>query len=136
MQFYICLDFDIQNLFSTQKWRILILMKSDARYFVLLINRHFDSIMILWQILISFCKFLMLKALKWDIFHLCASIFLGDIHKEAWSFVNFSNFAFFSVFAFCVIFFRPIKICTFFMTWNLVEKAMYFLSAQFNEYDR
>ena len=55
----------------------------------------------LWQILISYCKFIMPKPLKWDMLSLSISIFHWDIPKNEWKdlkiflheFTSFDNFA-------------------------------------------
>ena len=62
----------------------------------------------LWQILISYCKFIMPKALKWDMLSLSISIFHWDIPKNEWKdlkiflheFTSFDNFAFFEFLCF------------------------------------
>ena len=37
---------------------------------------------ILWQILISYCKFIMPKALKWGILHICTLVIYQDIPEN------------------------------------------------------
>ena len=40
---------------------------------------------ILWQILISYCKFIMPKVLKWGILHICTLVTYQDIPKNKYS---------------------------------------------------
>ena len=42
------------------------------------------SFRIFWQIVISYCKFLMSKALKWNILGVCTIIVSKDIYKNLW----------------------------------------------------
>ena len=39
-----------------------------------------------WQILISYCKFLMSRPFKWDILGICTIIVSKDIHKNLWKY--------------------------------------------------
>ena len=44
---------------------------------------------ILWQILISYCKFILPKALKWGILHVCTMIIYQDIPKNKYRLLSF-----------------------------------------------
>ena len=62
----------------------IVQVKSDARYFIVNIFCPCDYYGFFCKIPILFCKFIMPKALKWDMLCLCISTFHWDIHKNAW----------------------------------------------------